>query len=533
MQRLSRAQYANALEDLLSRALPVADVRAALAPRLAALPVDGSTARSQITYDSEDQRISTVLVEPQVELATQTAEWIVTNPTRLAAFTRTFGGAACSTPTDAGCPDALIAGLGLRALRRPLDAADIAVYRAAFDDSTYGGFRGLIAALLLAPDFLFRPEVRGEAVDARSDLTRLTSYEIASRVSFALTNSAPDDELLDAASNDFTTSTLDAEIARLLSTPRARAQMESYHRQWLRYDRVPSFNPSAVAALEVDYPEGSAPNLPRNMDLDALREAAFEEMVALMSYYTFDAPNGSMRDVLTSSRSFARGPQLTAVYGVRPWSGAANDQVDLPDRSGLFTRAGYLISGYPDTNPVMRGARLRVEYLCDLMVPPADTSPPTSYMPPAVPTVRNEVTAKTQIPNTACQSCHAPSINPLGFTFEIYDALGRFRHQEPLTTGGWAPVDAATMPNINRDGSTVPAADARVLSAQLAESPRFHACFARHTFRYLMGRREVEAQDGCVLASMERASRTGSIQDVVRALVRAPELSLHKLPAGN
>lgn len=543
--RLTPEQYRNALTAVLARAFTAQQVDAALsavAPRLAALPVDGSTHRAELTYDSMDQRISPLLVEPQFDVATTLGSWIATDSTRLSTFARHYGGAAaCATVSGQTCVDAVIEGLGKVALRRPLDDDDRAQYRGVYGDATYGGWTALIASFLIAPDFLFRTEFRGDAIDSRTDFTSLTPHETANRVAFALTNAPPDDALLAAADANFTGAgnTLDEQVTRLFESSEASAQFDHFFRQWLRLDRVSGINPSAVSSLELDYPDSSAPSLPSTTDLTQYRLDAYEEMVELMNWH---AARGSLRDAIVSDVSFARSSDLARAYGVQPWNGDQNALVHFPSgqRAGLFTRAGYLLSGYPDTNPVMRGARLRVEYLCDAMEPPANTTPPSSYMPPSVPTVRNVVTGKTEIPGTACQGCHQTAINPLGFSFESYDAFGRFRTQEPLFTqqgdvGSWVPVDSTTRPNVELNGSMNTARNGVELSAQLADSQRISACYARHTFRYLTGRHETLSTQGdsCTLNALERAAGTGSLRDVVRALVTSRDFTRRRMPAGN
>lgn len=554
--RLTPTQYRNAIEDLLGRAFTPAQVQAALASsqtaaHFAAIPVDGSGGKKLI-YDSEDQRISTLLVVPQLGIATDIADWVAADPARQAAFARAFGGAsACAAVTSSGCVDAVVAGLGLRALRRPLDPAegDAAFYRGAYDAATWGGYRGLIAAYLMSPGFLFRTEFKGSAVDARSNLSRLSPFELASRLSFAITNSMPDEALFTAAEQGFAGAgnTVAEQVERLLQSPRARRQFDNFFRQWLRLDHVASFNPSAASVLPLMYPDSSAAALPASLDLGKLRLDAFEEMVALTLYYAVDKPGGSMRDVLTSDLSFATA-DVARIYGVASWEGQRPDGsvdesklVRFPagQRSGLFTRAGYLVSGYPDSNPIIRGARLRVDYLCDGLEPPDDTSPPMGYVPPAVASVRNMVTAKTEINGTACKGCHAYSINPLGFSFEGFDSFGRFRNQEAIfdATGKvsqWVPVNSVTAPDLDRNGNKKSSANAVELSQLVSQSERFHACFARHSLRYAAGRAEVVAkgaqtQDGCVLSRLTTASSTGSIQDVMRQLTKSPDFALRKI----
>jgi hypothetical protein len=536
--RLTPTQYRNTLEDLLGRAFTPTQVQSVLSSasaHFAALPADGSTHRAEVTYDSMDQRISPLLTEPQFEIATAIGAWIASDNARLLTFTQTFGN--CAMPADSACVNAVIEGFGARALRRPLDADDRVTYRAAYDATTWGGYRGLIAQLLLSPDFLFRAEFHGEAVGGRTDFTQLTSHELANRISYALLNSMPDDALFAAAAGGFSgeQQTVEAQLTRLLATPRARAQSEHFYRQWLRLDRVPGFNPSAVSALALQYPDNSAPPLAADTNLSQLRLDAFEESVELMTYY---GQHGSLRDALKSDVSFARTPVLAQLYGVPVWDGS-DALVHFPagQRAGLFNRAAYLLSGYPDTNPVIRGARMRVEYLCDVMEPPADTSPPANYVPPAVPTIRNAVIAKTEIPGSACQGCHQSSINPLGFPLESYDAFGRYRTQEPLlnnagTIASWATVDSTTQPNLNRNGDPVRVADGVSFSNLLADSQRLHACYAKHTFRYVLGRHE-EAADNCALDRMEKAAGTGSLQDVMRGLTQSRGFALRRMPAGN
>lgn len=539
--RLTPVQYRNVLEDLLGRGVPAAQLQTlfagALAPSFNAIPTDGSGHRSTVIYDSMDQRISPLLVAPQFEIATRTGEWIAADLARLTAFVAAF------TPCvdTSTCVDDFIDGFGRRALRRHLDDEDRTTYRGMYDDSEYGGYAALIAGFLLSPDFMFRTEFHGDAVDSRSDLTRLTPDELANRIAFAATNSMPDDALFAAADQSFigAGNTLGEQVDRLQTTPRARTQYENFFKQWLRLDRIPGFNPSATAVLDVLEPGTALSPLAEDTDLTALRQSAFDEMVELM---THTAAHGGLRDALMSDVSYARSPVLAQIYGVQPWDGDDAHAVKFPagQRAGLFTRAGYLFSGFPDTNPVIRGARLRVEYLCDQMEPPANTTPPDSYVVPEVPTVRNVVTAKTEIPGTACQGCHTVSLNPLGFPFEDFDAFGRARQQQALFDGQgavsrWLPVEASAKPDVDRVADQTSVTGGVATSALLADSQRLHACFARHTFRYVTGRTETLTanEDACTLNGMERAAGTSSINDVLLSLTRSKAFALRRMPEGN
>lgn len=540
--RLTPAQYRNVLEDLLARGTTGAERDAlltSLAPSFEALPVDGSAFRAIVHYDSMDQRISPLLVEPQLDIATGVGAWLTADDARLTRFVQAFA-PGCGAP--ASCVDDFLAGFGPKVLRRPLDAEDLAFYRAAWDDPDYGGYAAGIGTLLMSPDFLFRAEFRGDGVDGRSDLTKLTPAELANRVSFALLNSMPDDALFDAAAHDFAGPghTLDEQVRRLLGSARAQGQFENFFRQWLRLDRVPGFNPSSREALALVSPGSPLQPLPLDTDLEQLRQDAFQEMVDLM---TWAAANGSFRDALLTDVSFARSPLLARIYGVPAWDGDLANPVRFPEgqRAGLFTRAGYLFSGFADSNPIIRGARLRTEYLCDLIEPPADTNTPAGYVAPEVPTVRNLVVAKTQMAGTNCQSCHQPLINPLGFPFEDFDSFGRARQSEPLrasdgSVASWTPVDAHALPDLGRSGDLTEVTGGVAMSRLLADSRKLQGCFARHSFRYLTGRTETLGatnEDACALDGMERAVGTGRLDDLLVSFTKTDAFTLRRMPEGN
>src|SRR5690606_37244601 len=144
--------------------------------------------------------------------------------------------------------------------------------------------------------------------------------------------------------------------------------------------------------------------------------------------------------ILTSDISFARTTDLAKIYNVPTWSGRNSDGTFNSDnlvrfdgkRAGLFTRAAFLFSGRNEPNAIIRGARIRTEYLCDELVVPADTSTPSEVVLPATGTHRQIYAARTQTPGTACAACHETQINPLGFSLMEFDALGRYRNVEPL-----------------------------------------------------------------------------------------------------
>jgi hypothetical protein len=555
MRRLSRTPYLNSLRDLLGRAWDPSTVdgflkSSATAPLIDALPPDGIGGKG-LLYDQQDQRISGQLVEAQLNLALAIADWITIDPVRLGTFVRRFGAAgSCAIVTAPGCVTSFIDGFGLRALRRPLDNSndnDGAFYRSIYDNPDRGGYRSLIAAFLMSPAFLFIGELKGTAVDNRTDLTQLTSFEIASRLSFLLTDSMPDEALLEAAGKGelLDPAQLSLHTERLLAQSTTRKQLLNFYRQWLRPERVPDFNPAITPALGLTYPDNASSSLPANFDLVGLKSHATEELLELADYYTFGAPQGRLSDLFTSDLSFAKTADLAQIYGVSTWPGKQPDgswdssrlvhfAANQP-RAGIFTRAAFLFSGFPDSNPLIRGARIRVEFLCDVISPPIDTTPPKGTPSPTILSVRNLAAAKTEVPGSACAGCHPTLINPLGFALEDYDSMGRYRTQEALfsnaAVSSWTPVDAATRPAI-KPGDLTNVKGGIELSGLLGRSTKAEACFTRNYFRYFFGRQEVDAQDGCLLESLRVAlsdPSSGSLKNLLKATPTTPEFALRKI----
>ncbi len=558
--RLSRTQYLNTLSDLLTRAFSAATVDAffATAPNqllIAAVPPDG-TGGHNLVYDTQDQRISMLHVQAQFELARAIATWLTQDATRQDTFVRHFGGATpCATITSTGCVDAFITGFGLRTLRRPLDNVndgDLTFYRNIYN-GTQGGYRGLTIAFLMSPGFLFLNEFKGTAVSSRADLTQLTSYEIASKLSYYLTGSMPDEALLTAAEAGFAGAgnTLAAQTTRLLGLSRARAHFRNFYTQWVRPDRVPGLSGSAVTqAMELIYPDNSSSPIPANTDMTALRDNAILELTDLTDYYTFGTTTGKLSDIVTSDISFARTNDLAQLYRVSAWPGRNPDETYNPatlirfnqtaPRSGLFTRAAFLFAASGDPNSIIRGARLRTEYLCDAIIPAADTSTPAEVVLPTQGTARQFIEARTQTTGTACASCHTARINPLGFALNGFDSLGRFRTQEQTFDQSsqfvsWAAVNTVSQPRIDDSASTTNSVSGVDFSSQLAQSGKLHACFVRDYFKYFVARNEDLSADGCFLESMRQAlsdPSTGNLRNLIQQIPLTREFGQRK-SAGN
>ena len=334
-----------------------------------------------------------------------------------------------STEAEAACAREILGGLARRAYRRPVTDGDVdtllAFYAAGRRD---GGFeRGIqeaLARLLVSPQFLFRVERDPVGVEA-GGVYRISDLELASRLSFFLWSTIPDDELLEAAETGALREpgVLAAQVRRMLADPRASALARNFGGQWLFVRNLRAVDPDASAYPEFD---------------DNLREAFQRETELFLEHQIRD--DRPLAELLTADHTFLN-ERLARFYGVRSVYGAHFRRVPMPDprRAGLLGHASILtVTSYATrTSPVVRG-----KYLLDniLGAPP----PPP---PPNVPALEEtgaagaEASIREQMEqhrrSPACASCHE-RMDPLGFALENFDGIGRWRE-----TDGGAPIDAS------------------------------------------------------------------------------------------
>jgi hypothetical protein len=241
---------------------------------------------------------------------------------------------------------------------------------------------------------------------------------------------------------------------------------------------------------------------------------------------TFIATHGgSLADLLTNRQSFARDPELSAIYGVAPWNGASAPP-ELPAvRVGLLTRAAFLSTGTANTRPIMKGVFIRSTLLCDEIPPPPAAVSATVELSPTAST-RQVV---EQITGTGgCAGCHNSSINPLGFATENFDALGRARTTQALydaagKVSGQATVDTTSVPRIT-PGDARTSRGIGDVTAWLVESGKVEACFARRYFRFTYRRLESTSGDTALIDVFTRSAREGKpLGDLLRATALRPE----------
>ena len=377
-----------------------------------------------------------------------------------------------STPGDA---DAFVREFGRRVFRRPLTDEEAQVYIDAFADApdyytdTTGfeaGVRLTIESMLQSPHFVYRIESSEEEV---AGVIPLSNFEVASRLSYFLWDSMPDDELLDVAEAGMLEDRDDVaeQAARMLDTDKAHSAVLQFH------DALHDTKHFADA----DPNEAVYPNAPEDIGL-----LAQEEHEAFVRDVIFEQ-SGSYIDMLTSTEAFVN--QDTApLYGLDAAGFGpefTKTALDPTQRKGMFTQLGFLISNatgvQPD--PIHRGVFLASRIACaDIPAPPDDI--------PELPVVdgqtnREAIEDMTEQEGSVCAGCHAAVINPWGYPFENYDSTGAWR-----TEDNGFPVNAAS--EVVVGGEEVPVANAVDLMDVMAGAYEVHACYAENWVQFANGR---------------------------------------------
>lgn len=407
------------------------------------------------------------------------------------------------TPT---CVDELIETVGRRSYRRPLEPEESAILRVVYDADPSYPLRDRVSmvlqAILMAPQFHFRVEEGNAAASPSPGVLPLTGYEVASRLSYLLWASAPDDVLLDAAAAGGldTVEGVEAEARRMLEDDRAHRGVANFVSQWLDLRGLdladkdptvfPDFDPELIAAMRTE------------------TEAFFESVIW--------EKKGGIHDLLLSNETLVDA-RLAAIYGVSHPGDASWQSVTLPDaeRRGVLTQASFLtnFAHRATPAPVRRGHFVRSRLLCqDLDAPPNDVD--TSVPPPSDAQTNRELLAQHSA-DPLCKGCHQ-FMDPIGFGFEKYDAIGQFRTVE----GDNLTIDA-TGELVGTTDSDGPFDGAIELAERLAESDQVQQCMTTQAFRYTYGRRNT-ADDSCTVDDIQLAhvESGGAILELLVAITR-------------
>jgi hypothetical protein len=418
-----------------------------------------------------------------------------------------------NTRSEAACAQQILSTFTRRAYRRPVSEIDLRPLIDAFKQRRRkGAFDAGIAAavrlVLVSPDFLFR--IEEDPNTAKPGVPyRISDVELASRLSFFLWSSIPDDQLLDAAVKGQLSKpdVLTKQVERMLRDPRASALVKNFAGQWLylRNIRLSAIDPSVFPDFDDNLRAALARELELFLDSQILEDHGIPEL--LTADYTF------------LNERLAKHYSIPGVYGDR------FRRVTLTDdyRKGLLGKGGLLmVTSYPNrTSPVKRGKFL-LESLLGTPPPPA---------PPDAPAL-NEVAAgdkprtmrermETHRVNPGCASCHR-LMDPLGFALDNFDAVGRWR-----TTDGGVPIDTS---GVLADRTAVDG-PATLRAALLSHRERFAQTVSEKLLTYALGR-GVDWHDGPAVRQIVRSAALTEYRwsAIILGIVRSPPFQMRMPP---
>jgi mono/diheme cytochrome c family protein len=388
------------------------------------------------TFAESDERIRTSALEGGQERIQAAHALQIRGPLSVAGLNGSASRAKIFVCTPAGaaqetaCARTIVENLARHAFRRPVTDEDLAPLMAFYKSGHAtggfdGGVRDAVSAILASPHFLYRAESGDAAAGSRT----LSDLELASRLSFFLWSSVPDDELLKLAiaSRLNRPEVLAAQVTRMLADPRAKSLSEDFAFQWLQLAKLDEITPD----------RGQFPHASGLLDPRAL----FKEEMRLFVDSVLRSDRG-VKELLTADYTFLN-ERLAMHYGIETVKGAQFRRVTLENtaRHGLLGKGAILmLTAYPNrTSPVVRGA-----WILDRLLGTPPPEPPKDV--PSLPENRRGQPAKTlrarleqHRANPTCFACHAV-MDPLGFALENFNAVGQFRANDPDTL---TPIDSA------------------------------------------------------------------------------------------
>lgn len=486
---LTRLQYDNTVRDL------VGDESAPAA----AFPPENTFLGFGNNVDAHTA--SLVLVEQQVQAAERVAAAFVAK------------GLDAALPCAAGdrsddCAAAFVTDFASRAFRRPISEAERQPLLEAFAqaNASWGFDKGIelvVASVLQSPQLLYRVETEsGSRVNDK--VIALDGYQVASRLSYFLWNTMPDEELMALAASDGLreVGAIQEQASRMVEDPRARGTVEDFNEQWLGLSRF---------AEIVREPDGASADSARAAELNASWHRSVQAFVQ-DAYYE----GGGTLDALMSSQAVFVDATLGELYGMDAAGVAEGELTSVVDeqRAGILTQPAMmaLLAHSNQSAPVQRGLFVREQLLCHELPPPppdVDTTPPDPE-----PNATTRERFRQHSANERCATCHQ-LLDPIGFGLENFDQLGRFRSEE-----NGIPVDASgnllIMDNSELEG---PFNGALELADKLSQSSQVRDCLATQWFRYGMGRAEAR-EDTCSLDEVKLAfeSSGGDFKTLLVAL---------------
>lgn len=368
------------------------------------------------------------------------------------------------------------------AWRRPATADEVKDLATLFGDLTKDGMnaetsaRVVIQAIVLSHNFLYRSEF-GVLQDDNS--FALTDWELASALSYTLLRRPPNEELRKlAAAGELSKPNAIRPIAEMMmNSPQAKDAWKDFAAQWL----------DTMKISQVTKPQ---------MEFEAMKPKLVSEVRDFFTNVMFDAPAPTYKTLLTADYTIAD-PLLDPLYESK--SAAGKTPFMQVERRGILGQAGFLAShSLPDQpNPILRGVFVAERVLCIHFLPPPPVTPPKPK-----PGLSNKELFR-QHNNDACAGCHT-TIDNLGFAFENFDAMGKFRTMDagqPIVAEGKLPID----------GKEIPITSPQGMFETIGTSTQGQQCFVREAFRYGFGRTEFYYRPVAGLSETKKLTAQGEL----------------------
>lgn len=517
---LTRSQYINSLHDVF-----VATIGAGATEKLIAsldeafrkLPADRYPLAERAGFRRELRVLDAFEIEARIRIAKLAAAAFATD-----SDARMLLGPCTETSTTIGsvakCFRQFVGRFAERAYRRPLESVELDVLAATHvpSDRFIGdAIRSVVSTVLENREFYHRIARGAEPVADHPGVSELSTFELAARLSYHLTDAPPDEALQQAARDrSLRNPAVYAEhIERLLDSEAGRRMLEGFFFDYLALSQVPDSakiaDPRFLALAGTERPTAEFRS-------HVIAEALDMGVMSVRK-------RASLAEFVTAGRSYARTSDLAATYGAPVWDGVS-DPPELANRPGIFSHAWFNLADGVQSRPFRKGSKLLSQFLCQgVPIPPGQLDPP-----PIAPglTGRENIDAIYRQGGPSCLGCHR-IIAPMGYAFETYDVLGRFRVEETVYDGngqpsGKKPVDATAIPQII-EGDLRPINGPAEFAARLVESKKLSPCFAIQMYQFTFGRPVVDAKQSCAINQLTDHAEHFSLRDTFAASARLGE----------
>jgi len=454
---------------------------------------------------------------PSIEIVTVSGPYDATGPGDTPSRTRIFVCQPESATDERACAGEILSNLAQRAYRRPVDARDLDDLWPFFDAGRAErgfdfGIQRALERLLISPQFLYRIELDPPAASP-GEAYSISDLELASRLSFFLWSSIPDEKLLDLAiaGRLREPGELEQQVERMLADPKSKSLVTNFAAQWLFLRDVQSKEPDLFLFRDYD---------------TTLKESLVRETELFLASI-FDA-NRSVVDLLDATHTFVN-ERLAEHYGIPNIEGSHFRRIELPEdspRAGLLGKAGILtLTSYSTrTSPVLRGKYVLDNLLASPPPPPPPDVPSlvTENVSDGAALTMREALARHRA-DPACASCHV-EMDAIGFALENFDAVGQWRDWD-----AGEPIDSIS---VFPDGTPIEGvAGLRTLLTSKPE--RFASAFTEKLLMYAIGR-NVQHYDAPAVRSVVRTAEANdyAFVSIVKGIVGSVPFQMRTAKSG-